>query len=231
MSGRFAVILTILVAGMLVLNRWVTEPLHWEANSADMLHALTLAVLASWLGAGAWGRLTGEELRKTLRHAVIWIGIFLGVAILHTYRFELAGVRDRVMADLFPGRIVEKTPGRMQFRISPDGHFYINARVNGTNVRFLADTGASDIVLTPAAADRAGFDPAYLNFNRIYQTANGMGMGAAVELEDLQIGDLRLQNIPASVNRAPMSNSLLGMSFFNRLGSYAVRDGILTIQW
>lgn len=37
-----------------------------------------------------------------------------------------------------------------------DGHFYVDAQVNGAAVRFLVDTGASSLVLTQADAQRAG---------------------------------------------------------------------------
>src|SRR6185295_1508387 len=39
---------------------------------------------------------------------------------------------------------------------SADGHFYLDAQVNGAQVRFLVDTGASMVALTPADAQRAG---------------------------------------------------------------------------
>src|SRR5687768_5558672 len=37
-----------------------------------------------------------------------------------------------------------------------DGHFYAEAQVNGARIRFLVDTGASIVALTPADAQRAG---------------------------------------------------------------------------
>src|SRR5438045_856312 len=39
---------------------------------------------------------------------------------------------------------------------SPDGHFYLDAQVNGAQVHFLVDTGASMVALTAADAQRAG---------------------------------------------------------------------------
>ena len=39
---------------------------------------------------------------------------------------------------------------------APDGHFYLDAQVNGAQVHFLVDTGASMVALTAADAQRAG---------------------------------------------------------------------------
>src|SRR5688500_6079381 len=39
---------------------------------------------------------------------------------------------------------------------SADGHFYVDAQVNGARIRFLVDTGATFVALTAADARRAG---------------------------------------------------------------------------
>ena len=45
-----------------------------------------------------------------------------------------------------------------------------------------------------------------------------------------EIGPIRLRDLPASVNQAAMRGSLLGMSFLERLRSFEVRDGMLTLR-
>ncbi len=220
-------ILILLTVATVFISRCASESL----SLSEICYALALLVFVSFLIAGSREYFRSPKIRQTLKHAAIWFGIFLGVTLMHTYRFELVQVKDRVLANLLPGRSFEKKPGMMNFPISPDGHFYIQATVNGVALRFLADTGASDIVLTPDAAERLGFDPEKLSFDRIYQTANGMGRGASVQLAEMKIGELRLENIRASVNESPMSSSLLGMSFFNRLKAYKVKNGILTLYY
>lgn len=227
------VFIIFLLSGMalLVINRWVDQPLRWDTNSDDILYAVTMLMLLSYLLAGPLSRMTGEEARRTALHAVAWIGIFMVIAVGYSYRFELAGVRDRVLGTLIPGREIRSAPGMTRFQISSNGHFYIRARVNGTPVRFLVDTGATDIVFSPGDAERVGWALDELNYNRIYQTANGIGEGASVVVDEFRLGDLRLEEVRASVNRAPMSESLLGMAFFNRLRGYRVEEGTLTIYW
>ena len=229
MWKHFWAILGVLVLGGIALNRYVAEPLTFKDDAQTILYAFTLLLWISFLIARAGLYFRKSEMSRIIKYASIWLGIFLIVAILHSYRFELVQVKNKVLANLFPGRSFEKTPGQMSFQISPNGHFYIQATVNGIPIRFLADTGASDIVLTPKAAKRIGFNLNTLAFNKIYQTANGMGRGSAVRLGDMKIGAIHLTNVRASVNEAPMSNSLLGMRFFNRLKGYKVRNGVLTL--
>ncbi len=113
----------------------------------------------------------------------------------------------------------------------PNGHFVVDAMVNGSPITFLVDTGASDIVLTMADARRLGFIPGNLDFSEQYQTANGEVRGAPVRLRELRIGQYSLCDLEASVNEGPMTVSLLGMSFLEQLRGYQVEDGRLILRW
>ncbi|MGF1610294.1 MAG: TIGR02281 family clan AA aspartic protease [Kiloniellales bacterium] len=111
------------------------------------------------------------------------------------------------------------------------GHFLLTARVEGVAIRFLVDTGASDVVLSPDDAQRLRLNSRNLNYSREYQTANGTVRAAPVTLRDLQIGQLEVYDLEASVNEAPMGISLLGMSFLERLDGYAVEGNTLILRW
>jgi aspartyl protease family protein len=103
--------------------------------------------------------------------------------------------------------------------------------VNGAPITFLVDTGASSSVLTMADAERLGFRPESLRFTQRFGTANGEVRGAPVVLREIRIGQFSLYDVPASVNEAPLSVSLLGMSFLRRLNGYGVEDGRLVLRW
>ena len=113
----------------------------------------------------------------------------------------------------------------------PDGHYLIEAMVNGEPVEFLVDTGASDIVLTIDDAERLGLQPATLRYTQRFATANGEVRGAPVVLRELRIGQFSLFDVPASVNEAPLRVSLLGMNFLEQLNGYEVDDGRLILRW
>lgn len=100
---------------------------------------------------------------------------------------------------------------------SADGHFWANASVNARAVRFLVDTGATVVALTPQDAQRLGFDPATLTYDRKVATANGATEAAAVTLTTLAIGQSTVHDVQALVIRNGLSTSLLGMSYLGRL--------------
>jgi aspartyl protease family protein len=110
------------------------------------------------------------------------------------------------------------------------GHVILEAVVNGAPMRFLVDTGASLVTLTPADARAAGLSPRQLAFNERASTANGDVRIATVTLREIRLGQLTVEDVPAAVIEN-LKMSLLGMSFLIRLQSYEMRDGELTIYW
>lgn len=111
------------------------------------------------------------------------------------------------------------------------GHYLVTVHVNGMPIRFLVDTGATLIALTPKDAEAAGFERDQLNFSRPVHTANGIIKFAPVSLREIRLGALSLNDIDAAVIGAPGGISLLGMTFLKQLESYEIRDGKLTIWW
>jgi clan AA aspartic protease (TIGR02281 family) len=116
------------------------------------------------------------------------------------------------------------------YRPGPLGHVVLTASVNGAPVRFLVDTGASTVALSPADARAAGINPNALAFDKTTTTANGVVRVAPVLLHEIRIEQLAVENVPAVVD-ASLSGSLLGMSFLSRLKSFEMREGALTFSW
>jgi aspartyl protease family protein len=109
-----------------------------------------------------------------------------------------------------------------------DNHFYADARVNGTNVRFLIDTGSSTVALTRADALRAGMGAGDFD-------ATGIGAGGKVKLMPttigrLSIGPLSADNVPAVVAEDGLPVSLLGQSYLSRLGSVSISGDRMTLR-
>ena len=167
--------------------------------------------------------------RRRFRHAAIWFALALVLAIGFSYRSELGDVVDRLRGELVPHAAVTTGDGGLRVRAQSDGHFYVDTRVDGREVRFLVDTGASVVALSPADAGRLGYDRAGLDFSRRLHTAGGPVRAAPVLLRRLELGDIVLNNVRALVNEEPMRHSLLGINALERLSSYEVRDGTLTL--
>lgn len=125
-----------------------------------------------------------------------------------------------------PATIGNGLAGRELIR-SPDGHFYADAMVNGAQVHFMVDTGASIVALTRDDAQRAGIP---LSGER----AQAMGAGGAVEvvpitIERIAIGPLEARGVRgAVVDQLPVS--LLGQSYLEEVGSVEIRGDRMVLR-
>ena len=116
------------------------------------------------------------------------------------------------------------------YRADPRGHFTLTAAANGASLRFLVDTGASLVFLTPEDARAAGFGRGELVFSQRVQTANGTVRAAPLTLREVRLEQLSIDRVPAAVIEN-LDQSVLGMSFLKRLKSFEMREGTLTINW
>jgi aspartyl protease family protein len=193
-----------------------------EDQTVNLLY-LT-ALLAFLLGGFGyrWGR-PGTA----LRHLAVWVLIGLGLVALYAYRAPLLRLAEPVLAELDPSRavLVTEIDGAQELviRRGSDGHFQLDADVNGEAVRFLVDTGASSTVLTFRDAERSGIETETLEFNRPVQTANGIAHYARATLRTLEIGPYQLSGIAVGVMPQDALNiSLLGMNTIDRFGSWRI---------
>ena len=114
-------------------------------------------------------------------------------------------------------------PGQARSTRSRDGHFYVDAAINGGSVPMMVDTGASGIFLTHQDAVRAGLNPESLNYSVRTSTANGQGLAARARLASLKIGGIVRQDVPVMVAQTGASNiSLLGQTFLSQLTVFQV---------
>jgi len=198
-----------------------------------------LPVLASMLG---WLALVGvggvamfrQKPRKAILQMGVWIAIILLLVLGYSFQPEFSAmmtvVKARLTGALIPGQAQEQQDGSVVFARANDGHFHVEALVDGIRINFLVDTGASGIVLSPADARRLGFDPAQLDYGVATSTANGNGRAARVSLSSIAIGPIQRAAMTALVNQADMDGSLLGMTFLDSLGSFTVEGDKLVLH-
>ena len=113
---------------------------------------------------------------------------------------------------------------------SADGHYWAEGLVNGSHIRFLVDTGATAVALTPADAERLGFDPARLTYGYKVTTASGPARAAAVKLTEVNVAGAKVENVEALVIEKGLDASLLGMTFLGRLASFQATRSALILQ-
>ncbi len=188
-------------------------------NESDWQSFVYLAVLLVFLLTSVVAR-RDMPFKKTLKYLAAWSGIGLIVIILYSYRFEFTDFKNRILGEINPSLVRTKESGQLVIKLSEDGHFYMNIRINGKKIRFMVDTGASDIVISASDARKIGINLKKLTFNRSYQTANGRSWGASVRLKEVEVGGVKLEDVSASVNSGDMGISLLGMSFLRQFSKY-----------
>jgi len=220
---RFLIIAVLFSCFLVYLNK-TFDALSFKEDSGQIIYEILLVLIIS-------SALASGKMLQKFKYLAIWGLIFLVSMTVYTYRHDISGVKDKVMAEFIPSKGFSNSPYSISFPVSSDGHFYIQVEVNGVPVIFMADTGASHIVLSPKDAEKAGIDMDNLKFDRFYETANGTVRGSSTIISDFRVGEINFQDIGASVNGAAMRNSLLGMTFFKRLKSYEVKDNVLTLQW
>lgn len=110
---------------------------------------------------------------------------------------------------------------------APDGHFYIDAQVNGAQVHFLVDTGASMVALTAADAQRAGI--ALPSERATAQGAGGNVEIIPVKIDRIAAGPLEARNVDGAVAR-DLPVSLLGQSFLSRVGNVQINGDRMILR-
>jgi aspartyl protease family protein len=99
-----------------------------------------------------------------------------------------------------------------------NGHFQVEARVDGRRLAFLVDTGASHIALRESEAGRLGIYPRPSEYTVRVNTANGVTKAALVQLRSVEVGDILVRDVSAIVHPDEgLSVNLLGMTFLSRV--------------
>ena len=155
-----------------------------------------------------------NDLPKGLKHATVWLLLAL-LVFLGVQHFQAKERATRFVVD----------GGSFVIRRGADGHYHWPGRVNGRDVDFLIDTGATSTAIPLALAQE--LDLRSVGRMRS-QTANGSVTGE-VMVADLKLqGGLRVDRL--RVAALPQLNApLLGMDVLGRL-RLSQSDGVLRVQ-
>lgn len=179
--------------------------------------ALLLVMVLIWYVSS--GRIA---LGQSLRNAAIWVLIFLGA-------IAIAGMWEDIRGTVRPMQTVLEDGSRIEIPRSNDGHYYATLNLNGADIEFVVDTGASEIVLSKDDAQRAGLDPENLAYWGRAMTANGEVRIAPVWIEEITLGGFTDTDVRATVNEGEMPQSLLGMSYLQRYAQITIAGNRLIL--
>ena len=192
--------------------------------------AFAIAIIV-WLALAGARRAGAAGLVRVISGASVWAALILGLTGAYAYRFEAAEFAQRLMGELFPGEPQIGAGGEVIVNRRLGGEFVVPATIANTRVAMLFDTGASTVVLRAEDAAKVGLDTRALKFDVDVVTANGSASAAEVVLDRVAVGPIVARNVAALVARqGALGQSLLGMTFLERLQSYSVERGRLVLK-
>ena len=161
-------------------------------------------------------------IRQGLRMALAWVAIF-GVV------FVLFALKDDLLPALRGDATAIVAGETTRIRAAEDGHFWVDAEVNGETVRFLVDSGASTTTISAETARRAGIAPSG-GFPVVVDTANGIIEVQRGRAERLRLGTIERADVPLHISDRGGETNLLGMSFLSTLSRWGVEGRELVLE-
>ncbi len=142
-----------------------------------------------------------------------------------------ADAQAAVVQPSFEPREPSSSGRSLMLEADRQGHFEVEARVEGRFIDFVVDTGASLVVLRESAAAQAGIHPQLRDYTATAVTANGKIKAAPARIERIEVGGITVYDVPAIVlPDEALAKNLLGVSFLSRLKRYEYANGRLVLE-
>lgn len=155
-----------------------------------------------------------------------WVAIFGAGFVLFTFRDDLGFVLQRLKSEATGAPVVQA--GQLRIPQAIDGHFYIEASINGRPVRFLVDSGATMTTIGRATAARARVTVSDQR-NQMVRTGNGIVRVATARAASFDIGIIRRSNVGLHVADSDEFN-VLGMNYLSSLKRWGVEGRWLILE-
>jgi aspartyl protease family protein len=140
------------------------------------------------------------------------------------YQPELARFTQRIGLD--DQRVVGT---ELRVRMSPDGHFWVLASINGVKTRMLVDSGATVTAVSEATARAARIDTGRGLTPVVLRTANGVAPAETGSVDELRAGNIVARNLKVVTAPGLGGLDVLGMNFLSQLQSWRVEGQTLIL--
>ena len=191
---------------------------------SELLMAALVAMVVGWIGALVAKRSALGGIMKAA--SSVALGVILLTVVLQLSRFDprfdvavpQIGLPEQVVAG-----------GETRIPLSPDGHYWVRAEVNGVPGNFMIDTGATLTAISAPLAERAGLEPRRGGIPIMIGTANGTVQAFVSTVDSLTFGNVSASGTDAAVAENFGDFNVIGMNVLARLGSWRVEEGTLIL--
>lgn len=165
---------------------------------------------------------------KTIKMALAWVLIFAAGFAIFALREDFGALGRRIAAAAWGGGTQEATPaGELRIAMAEDGHFWVNGEINGQEVRFLVDSGATVTTISRETADRAGIQSR--GGAVMTETANGNVLVDRGRAERVKLGPIERSDIGVAIARGDTIN-VIGMNLLSTLSRWSVENRTLVLR-
>ena len=160
-----------------------------------------------------------EPAAKLATMALAWVAIFAAGFVLFTFRDNLGWVAQRLKAEAVGTPVEQGRETRIPMAI--DGHFWVTAKLNGRDVKFLVDSGATTTTIDLDTAKAAGVKVSARR-DQYVRTGNGIIRVSSGRADELTIGGITRRDIGLEIADNDNLN-VLGMNYLSSLSRWGVK--------
>jgi aspartyl protease family protein len=166
-------------------------------------------------------------LGKTLKMALAWVLIFAAGFAIFALRDDFRALGSRIWGSITGHGDQEVQGGELRIAMADDGHFWAWGEINGHEVRFLIDSGATVTTIGPETADRAGVTRT--GERTMVDTANGTAFVDRGRASRLEVGPISRPDFTVFIAREDATN-VIGMNFLSTLSRWNVEGRTLVLR-
>jgi aspartyl protease family protein len=158
-----------------------------------------------------------------------WVIIFLAAFVAFALKDDVVNFANQVLDERRAESTGVQVGQELQIKQSLDGHFWVEARLNGQEVRFLVDSGATTTSISGRTARQAGIEPSS-GIPAVVQTANGKVAVQRGRAERLEVGHIVREDLAVHISDGFGETNVLGMNFLSSLSGWGVERNRLILK-
>lgn len=170
--------------------------------------------------------MTQQDMPQRTGKLFAWLAWIIGLALLY-WLFD-----DMLQQQFNPNQNVQSSRdgGAIEVVLEQNraGHYVATGAINNHRALFLLDTGATQVAIPQNLATEMGLPR---GAQVMVNTANGRATAYRTQLDTLQLGDIVLRDVPATIVPGMSGEQiLLGMSALKQV-EFSQRGNMLTIRY